>query len=62
MPYCMNVQPYLSFFFKYQDLVRKGIPNKLRGTVWQRLCNAHESSITEQYAEYIKATSACEKV
>ncbi|XP_052131622.1 ecotropic viral integration site 5 ortholog isoform X3 [Frankliniella occidentalis] len=45
-----------------RDLVRKGIPNKLRGTVWQRLCNAQESPITKQYAEYIKATSACEKV
>lgn len=45
-----------------KELVRKGIPHHFRGIVWQLLCNASEPSIKKQYAEYIKATSACEKV
>ncbi|KAG8230075.1 hypothetical protein J437_LFUL009194 [Ladona fulva] len=45
-----------------KDLVRKGIPKPFRGMVWQLLCGAHDSSVKKQYAEYIKATSACEKV
>ncbi|XP_058812810.1 ecotropic viral integration site 5 ortholog isoform X2 [Topomyia yanbarensis] len=44
-----------------RDLVRKGIPHHFRAIVWQLLCGASEAD-KKQYAEYIKATSACEKV
>ena len=39
---------------KIKDLVRKGVPNPLRGMVWQRLCQAYESELKERYAELIK--------
>lgn len=45
-----------------KDLVRKGIPHHFRGIAWQLLCSAHDSPVKKQYAEYIKAKSACEKV
>ncbi|KAJ9578377.1 hypothetical protein L9F63_005409, partial [Diploptera punctata] len=45
-----------------RELVRKGIPHHFRGIVWQLLCGAHDSPVKKQYADYIKATSACEKV
>lgn len=44
-----------------QELVRKGIPHHFRAIVWQLLCSASDVD-KKQYAEYIKATSACEKV
>lgn len=44
-----------------KDLVRRGIPHYLRAIVWQLLCGASEAD-KKQYADYIKATSACEKV
>lgn len=44
-----------------KELVRKGIPHHFRGIAWQNLCGANDS-LKKQYAEYIKATSACEKV
>ncbi|XP_055624376.1 ecotropic viral integration site 5 ortholog isoform X1 [Toxorhynchites rutilus septentrionalis] len=44
-----------------KELVRKGIPHHFRAIVWQLLCGATEAD-KKQYAEYIKATSACEKV
>ncbi|XP_043195541.1 ecotropic viral integration site 5 ortholog-like isoform X1 [Amphibalanus amphitrite] len=44
-----------------KDLVRKGIPHHFRGIVWQLLCGAHNSPVKAKYAEFIKATSACEK-
>lgn len=44
-----------------RDLVRKGIPHHFRAIVWQLLCGASEAD-KKQYADYIKATSACEKV
>lgn len=44
-----------------KDLVRKGIPHHFRAIVWQLLCCASEAD-KRQYADYIKATSACEKV
>ncbi|XP_055526512.1 ecotropic viral integration site 5 ortholog isoform X4 [Wyeomyia smithii] len=44
-----------------KELVRKGIPHHFRAIVWQLLCGASEAD-KKQYAEYIKATSACEKV
>lgn len=54
-------------FYKKQnaylkELVRKGIPHHFRGIAWQLLCGANDSLVKKQYAEYIKATSACEKV
>lgn len=45
-----------------KELVRKGVPHHFRGIVWQLLCGANDSPIRKQYPEYIKATSACEKV
>ena len=45
-----------------KELVRKGIPHHFRGVVWPLLCAANDSQAKWQYAEYIKATSACEKV
>lgn len=44
-----------------RELVRRGIPHHFRPIVWQLLCGASEVD-KKQYAEYIKATSACEKV
>lgn len=44
-----------------KELVRKGIPHHFRAIVWQLLCDASEAD-KKQYADYIKATSACEKV
>jgi ecotropic viral integration site 5 protein len=44
-----------------KDLVRKGIPHHFRAIVWQLLCSASDTD-KKQYAEYIKATSACERV
>lgn len=44
-----------------KELVRKGIPHHFRAIVWQLLCGASEAD-KRQYADYIKATSACEKV
>lgn len=38
------------------------MPHHFRGIVWQLLCCAHDSPVKKQYADYIKATSACEKV
>ncbi|KAK9499395.1 hypothetical protein O3M35_002439 [Rhynocoris fuscipes] len=43
-------------------MVRKGIPHHFRGIMWQLLCDAHNSPEKDQFAEYIKSTSACEKV
>lgn len=42
-------------------MVRRGIPHYFRAIVWQLLCGASEAD-KKQYADYIKATSACEKV
>ncbi|KAG5678856.1 hypothetical protein PVAND_008487 [Polypedilum vanderplanki] len=44
-----------------KELVRKGIPHHFRAIVWQLLCSASDVD-KKQYAEYIKATSACERV
>ena len=44
-----------------KELVRKGIPHHFRAIAWQLLCNAGDTD-KKQYAEYIKATSACERV
>ncbi|SPP89913.1 ecotropic viral integration site 5 ortholog isoform X2 [Drosophila guanche] len=44
-----------------RELVRRGIPHHFRAIVWQQLSTAAEAD-KKQYAEYIKATSACEKV
>ncbi|KAG7154430.1 Ecotropic viral integration site 5 ortholog-like, partial [Homarus americanus] len=44
------------------ELVRKGIPHHFRGITWQLLCSAHNSPEKGKYAEYLRTTSACEKV
>ncbi|KAH8330154.1 hypothetical protein KR074_005100 [Drosophila pseudoananassae] len=44
-----------------RELVRRGIPHHFRAIVWQQLSGAADMD-KKQYAEYIKATSACEKV
>lgn len=44
-----------------KDLVRRGIPHYFRAIAWQLLCGASDAD-KKQYADYIKATSACEKV
>jgi ecotropic viral integration site 5 protein len=44
-----------------RELVRKGIPHHFRAIVWQLLCGASDTD-KKQYAEYIKATSVCEKL
>lgn len=45
-----------------KELVRQGIPHHFRGIVWQLMCGAHESPAKKQFAEYIKCTSACERI
>ncbi|XP_022236978.1 ecotropic viral integration site 5 ortholog-like isoform X2 [Limulus polyphemus] len=45
-----------------KDLVRKGIPHHFRGIAWQLLCNAQVCPAKNNYAEYIKSYSPCEKV
>jgi len=45
-----------------KELVRKGIPHHFRGITWQLLCSAHNSPEKQKYAEYLRTTSACEKV
>ncbi|XP_008210149.1 ecotropic viral integration site 5 ortholog isoform X2 [Nasonia vitripennis] len=45
-----------------KELVRQGIPHHFRGIVWQLLCGAHDSPVKKQFAEYIKCTSACERI
>nr|XP_037270022.1 ecotropic viral integration site 5 ortholog-like isoform X1 [Rhipicephalus microplus] len=45
-----------------KEHVRKGIPQHFRAIAWQLLCNAPTCAAREQYAEYLKASSPCEKV
>ncbi|CAG2171885.1 unnamed protein product, partial [Oppiella nova] len=45
-----------------QELVRKGIPHHLRGMVWQLLCNAPNCSVRDQYSDFLRQSSVCEKV
>ncbi|XP_045530777.1 ecotropic viral integration site 5 ortholog isoform X1 [Pieris brassicae] len=45
-----------------RDLVRRGVPHHFRGIVWQLLAGVECSPEKKQYASYIKAKSACEKV
>ncbi|XP_053623613.1 ecotropic viral integration site 5 ortholog isoform X2 [Plodia interpunctella] len=45
-----------------RDLVRQGVPHHFRGIVWQLLAGVDTSPEKKQYATYIKAKSACEKV
>lgn len=37
-----------------RDMVRKGIPNALRGLVWQLLCGARDSPLKDEYPKLIK--------
>lgn len=43
-------------------MVRKGIPQHLRGMVWQLLCNAQNCAVRDQYTSYLSQSSPCEKV
>lgn len=45
-----------------KEQVRKGIPQHFRAIAWQLLCSAPACGAREQYAEYLKASSPCEKV
>lgn len=38
------------------------VTHYFRGIVWQLLSGAHDSPVKKQFAEYIKATSACERI
>lgn len=37
-----------------RDMVRRGVPNALRGMVWQLLCEAREFPLRDQYPQLIK--------
>ena len=43
-------------------LVRRGIPQHLRGITWQMLSGAHLCEEKSGYIEYLATDSACEKV
>jgi len=45
-----------------RDMVRRGVPNALRGMVWQLLCEAREFPLRDQYPQLIKSNSACERM
>ncbi|XP_032230269.1 EVI5-like protein isoform X2 [Nematostella vectensis] len=45
-----------------RDMVRKGIPNALRGLVWQLLCGSRDMPLKDEYPKLIKANSACERM
>ncbi|KAM7305662.1 putative ecotropic viral integration site [Ixodes scapularis] len=45
-----------------KEQVRKGVPPHFRAIVWQLLCNAPSCPGREQYGEYLKGASPCEKV
>lgn len=37
-----------------RDMVRRGVPNALRGMVWQLLCEARDFPLRDQYPQLIK--------
>lgn len=45
-----------------KTLVRRGIPQHLRGITWQMLSGAHLCEEKSGYIEYLATDSACEKV
>ncbi len=45
-----------------QDVIRFGVPVHFRPLLWQCLTNVETSDAKNQYAEFIKMTSPCEKV
>ena len=45
-----------------KSLVRRGIPQHLRGITWQMLSGAHLCEEKSGYIEYLATDSACEKV
>lgn len=42
--------------------IRKGIPMYLRPLAWQYLCGADQTDAKENFKEYLKKQSACEKI
>lgn len=45
-----------------KEYIRKGIPIYLRPLAWQYLCGAHLTDAKDKYKEYLKKSSACEKI
>ncbi|XP_028968405.1 ecotropic viral integration site 5 ortholog [Galendromus occidentalis] len=45
-----------------KDAVRKGIPPDFRAVAWQLFTNATTCNARDQYHDYLKGTSPCEKV
>lgn len=45
-----------------KEMVRRGVPNALRGMVWQLLCEARDLPLRDQYPQLIKSNSACERM
>lgn len=45
-----------------REMVRRGIPNALRGMVWQLLCGARDLPLKDQYPQLIRSNSACERM
>lgn len=45
-----------------KEYIRKGIPVYLRPIAWQYLCGASETNHKENFKEYLKKQSACEKI
>jgi hypothetical protein len=45
-----------------KDLIRSGVPVYFRPLLWQCLTNVETSDAKNQYAEFMKITSPCEKV
>ena len=42
-----------------KEMVRRGIPNALRGMVWQLLCGARDLPLREEYPQLIKVHVYC---
>lgn len=45
-----------------KEYIRQGIPIYLRPLAWQYLCGADLTDSKEKYKEYLKKSSACEKI
>lgn len=61
MHFTENVNVERSYLFSIIIYI-KIVIYYFRGIVWQLLSGAHDSPVKKQFAEYIKATSACERI